>query len=127
MQDTSDRLRPQVFAPARGPEQLRKLRLALARIELTDGLRFDQLILETASRLPRDATVVAVLQEVRESYAVALGNLARQGYAVTAILNIHEVYDFADASKHLLAENIGTHHLMDEAAIAHIVRAQFLG
>ena len=31
----------------------------LARVELTDGLTLAQLITETGSRLPRDATVVA--------------------------------------------------------------------
>lgn len=123
----SDRLRPQVLAPARGAEHLRRLQLALARVELTDGIRFDQLVSETACRMPRDATVIAILQQVDEPYAVALGNLRRQGYAVTAILNVHDVYDFAQSSKFLLAEGISTHHLVDAAAISSIARAQFFG
>lgn len=123
----SDRLRPQVFAPARGPEQLRRLKLALARVELTDGLTFDQLVLETSCRMPKDATVIAILQDVREDYAVSLGNLKRQGYAVTAILNIYDVYDFAQASKYLLAEGVATHHLPETAAIPTIAKRQFFG
>ena len=127
MLSKSDRLRPQVLVPTRGPEQLQRLRKALARVELTDGLHFDALVSETACRMPRDATVIAILQEVTERYAVALGNLRRQGYAVTAILNIHEMYDFAVASKHLLTEGISTHHLAEEAAISSIARSQFFG
>ena len=127
MLNKSDRLRPQVLVPTRGPEQLQRLRKALARVELTDGLHFDALVSETACRMPRDATVIAILQEVTERYAVVLGNLRRQGYAVTAILNIHEMYDFTVASKHLLTEGITTHHLAEEAAISSIARSQFFG
>ncbi len=123
----SDRLRPQIFAPNRGPEHLRRLQLAMARIELTDGIRFDQLILETACRMPKDATVIAILQTVDESYAVALGNLRRQGYAVTAIINVYDSYDFAQLSRHLLAEGVQTHHLADASAISTIAKKQFFG
>ena len=127
MRPDSDRLRPQVFVPQRGPEQLQRIRKALARVELTDGLRFDDLVLETACRMPRDATVVAVLQQVSERYAVALGNLRRQGFAVAAIVSVYEAYDFAQASRHLLGEGIPTHHLADEASISAIAKAQFFG
>jgi len=123
----SDRLRPQVHAPARGPEHLRRLQLALARVELTNGIHFDQLVSETACRLPKDASVIAILQEVPETYAVALGNLRRQGYAVSAILNVYDAYEFAERSKHLLAEGVSTHHLMDKAAIATIAKQEFFG
>lgn len=123
----SDRLRPQVFVPERGPEQLRRLQTALARVELTDGIHFDELILETACRMPKDATVIAILQKVEERFAVSLGNLRRQGFAVTAIINTYDSYDFAQLSKFLLAEGIETHHLADEGAIAQIAKSQFFG
>lgn len=127
MMTESDRLRPQIFAPERGPEQLQRLQTALARVELTDGIQFDQLILETACRMPKDATVIAVLQTVEERYAVSLGNLRRQGYAVAAIINTYDTYDFAQLSKYLLAEGIATYHLSDETAIAEIAKAHFFG
>ena len=57
----------------------------LARVELTDGLTMAQLVAETGSRLPRDATIVAIVTSVTEDTAVALGNLVRRGFAVTAI------------------------------------------
>ncbi len=127
MLSESDRLRPQVHEPDRGPEQLRRLQLALARAELTDGLTFDRLVMETGCRLPKNATVIAILQTVEERFAVALGNLRRQGYAVSAILNIYEPYDYSDAAKWLLAEGITTHQLKDEQAIPTIAKQQFFG
>jgi hypothetical protein len=39
-----------------------------------------------APRIPRDATLIAILPRVPVESAVALGTLRRQGFAVTAIL-----------------------------------------
>ena len=47
----------------RGPESFTRIRETLARVELSDGLTFDRLLIEAEPRLPRDATVVAVLGE----------------------------------------------------------------
>jgi hypothetical protein len=94
----------------------------LARIELTDGLDLVQLIDETASRMPRDASVVAVLPKVTEEHAIALGNLKRRGLAVTAVLNVYDMSDFATASVPLVAQGIETRHLRDEPAIVSICR-----
>jgi uncharacterized protein (DUF58 family) len=81
MQDRSDRLRPVVVPTRRGAEQLMRILEALARVELTDGLTFPQLVVEATSRLPRDATIVALLPNVPPESAIALGNLRRRGYA----------------------------------------------
>jgi len=70
----------------RGYDQFAQIRETLARLELTDGLTFAQLILECAPRLPRDATLIAILPQVPVESAVALGQLRRQGFAITAIL-----------------------------------------
>ncbi len=122
MAELSDRLQPVVVATRRGPEQLMRIFETLARVELTDGLDLTQLIAETTSRMPRDATVVAILPRVTEQHAIALGNLKRRGFAVTAILNLWEEYDFAEASGPLLAQGIETRHLKEEAAIVGICR-----
>jgi hypothetical protein len=95
----------------------------LARVELTDGLDFSQLVTETASRLPRDATVVAILTEVSEETAVALGNLRRRGFAVTALVNVFEDRDYAEAAGKLIAERIEVRHLRDDAALTEICRS----
>ena len=53
---------------------------------------------------------------------MALGNLKRRGLAVTAILNMYDVTDFAMASGPLLSQGIETRHLIDESAIVTICR-----
>ena len=78
MIDTSDRLAPVVVPTEHGPEQLMRILETLARVELTDGLTFAQLVYETASRLPRDATVVALVPSVSTETAVALGSVRRR-------------------------------------------------
>ncbi|MGL6095746.1 MAG: DUF58 domain-containing protein, partial [Fimbriiglobus sp.] len=84
--EKSDRLRPVVVPTRRGIDQFQLIREALARLELTDGLTFPQLILEVGPRLPRDATVIAVLGAVPVDSAVALGHLRKRGFAVSALL-----------------------------------------
>jgi len=72
------------------------------------------LIDEAASRIPRDATVIAILPPGSTESAMALGNLRRRGFAVTALLNMYEDWDFAIAAAPFLAEGIDTRHLKDE-------------
>ena len=79
-------LRPVVVDTRRGIDQFQKIREALARLELTDGMTFTGLILDAGPRLPKDATVMAILPEVSVEMTVMLGQLRRQGYAITAIL-----------------------------------------
>ncbi len=122
MADASDRLRPVVVPTGRGPEQLLRIFETLARVELSDGLTLAQLIGETTSRLPRDATLVAILPAVSEEAVITLGNVKRRGFAVTAILNLWEEYDFAQASGPLLAQGITTRHLKDQAHIVALCR-----
>lgn len=123
MLDASDRLRPLVVETRRGAEQLVRILETLARVELTDGLDVAHLVIETASRLPRDATVVAILTAVTLETAVALGNLRRRGFAITAVLNIYEERDYAEAAGRLLEERIDSLHLKDENAVGTVCRS----
>lgn len=123
MLSASDRLSPVMVETRRGPEQLMRILESLARVELTDGLPFAALVSETASRLPRDATVVAILTRVTADTAMALGNLRRRGLAVVAILNVYEERDYAEAAGALLEQHIETRHLQDETAIGTICRS----
>lgn len=118
MAASSDRLEPVRVATRRGPEQLLRILDALARLEKTNGLSFAQLVEESFSRIARDASVIAILTRVTRATAVALGMLHRQGFAVTAVLNVYDTYEFAEASAPLLAEGVATRHLKDEAAVA---------
>ncbi|MFP6603141.1 MAG: DUF58 domain-containing protein [Pirellulaceae bacterium] len=117
MLDESDRLQPLVIDTRREVEQMLRIRETLARIELSDGLTLEQLTTETASRMPRDATVLAIIPRVDESTAIALGNLKRRGYAVSAILNLYDDMSFAEASASLLSQRIPTYHLKSEESI----------
>ncbi len=125
MREQSERLQPLVVPTGRGPEQIRRIFETLARIELTDGLDLGQLVLETTPRMPRDATVIAVLPRTTTRGVIALQSLRRQGFAVAVILNIHDEYDFASASGPLHAVGIPTYHLKDEASIT-VVCQQYL-
>jgi hypothetical protein len=122
MLENSDRLRPLVLEARRGPEQLMRLMETLARAELTDGLDFPKLVAETISRLPRDATVVAILPTAGPANIVTLQMLHRRGFAVTAILNFYDDYDFGLAAAILAAAGISAHHLKDESSVPEICR-----
>jgi uncharacterized protein (DUF58 family) len=117
MRSTSDRLAPVVVPTRRGADQLGTILDTLARLELTDGLPLAALITQTASRLPRDASVVAILPPSPPEAAIALANLRRRGLAVTALVNCYEDDRFAAAAAALVAEGIEVRHLKDEAAI----------
>lgn len=93
---TNERLQPIVMRPRRGPEQLQRIHETLARLEHTDGFRFDEMIYELASRIPRDASVVALLVDVTEETARALGQLRRSGYSVTAVVVSADAAEFRD-------------------------------
>jgi uncharacterized protein (DUF58 family) len=126
MSETSDRLQPVLVETRRGPEQLTRIFETLARLELTEGLRLPELLSETTGRLPRDATVVAILPSVSEQNAIALGNLKRQGFAVTAVISVYEEFDFARAAGPLLAQGIETRQLKDEPGIVGLCRQYVL-
>ena len=98
----------------------------LARVELTDGLSFAQLLSETAGRIPRDATVVALLASLSVDTAVALGELRRKGLAVTAILNLYDDVEFLRASAQLAAEGIEARHLKSVEMLPDLCRQQVL-
>ena len=122
MLEASDRLQPVIVPTRRGPEQLMQILRTLARAELTDGLTLDQLIRETASRMPRDATVIAIVRGLSAENAVALANLRRSGFSVSVVINVHDEHHFADLSEPLLAARIETRHLQSAADLATICR-----
>lgn len=141
MQDESDRLRPVVVETQRGPEQFQRIREALARLELTDGLTFPQLLIETSSRMPRDATVLAVMGDVSTESAIALGNLRRNGFAVTAIVVLQggensfgqasgtrflDADGMVDKIGRLIAEGVDVRHIDHEAAVAQLCSQQLV-
>jgi uncharacterized repeat protein (TIGR01451 family) len=126
MREESDRLQPVVVETRRGVEQFQRIREALARVELTDGLTFAQLLNEAGSRLPRDATVVALLGATSAETALALGSLRRRGFAVSAILVMFDDVALDEAWVRLMAENIEVRHLRNEADLPGLCQRQLL-
>jgi uncharacterized protein (DUF58 family) len=122
MQEKSERLRPVVVDTRRSDDQLYRILRMLARLELTDGLSLPQLQAECEGRLPRDATIIAIVPAATMPTVLALNSLKRRGFAVVVLLNTYEASDFAEQSLPLLAAGIETHHLRDEEAIASICR-----
>jgi hypothetical protein len=58
--------------------------------------------------------------------AVALGNLRRSGYAVSALLIIVDEDDLPDAMGRLMAEAIDVRHIEDEAGISAVCSQQLV-
>jgi uncharacterized protein (DUF58 family) len=121
LREDNDRLRPVVVETRRGFDQFQRIREALARLELTDGFGFAQLTLEIAPRIPRDATVIAILPRVPVESAVALGTLRRQGFAITVILVGLSESEKLEAHGRLLAETVrDIRYLNTEEELAHL-------
>jgi uncharacterized repeat protein (TIGR01451 family) len=125
MRERSNRLQPLVIETRRGVEQFQRIRELLARVELTDGLTSSGLLVETASRLPRDATVVALLPDLPVETALALGSLRRQGHAVSVVLIAMAEEQLEKDYGRLMAEGImDVRHLRDEAGLPDLCRQQ---
>lgn len=116
----SDRLRPVHIAASKSPERLSLILDQLARLELTDGLKLDQLVAGNPGRLARDATVIAIVSSLDEAAAEALLALRRRGMAVTAIVNVWDEDDFVRSSGLLIAQSIRVHQLRDRDSITTI-------
>ncbi len=104
-----NRLKPVQVETRRGYDQFARIRETLARLELAEGLTFANLLMEVAPRLPRDATLIVLLPRVPVETSIALGQLRRQGFAITVLL-VGLADDGSDARVvahgRLLAENI---------------------
>jgi uncharacterized protein (DUF58 family) len=128
MAERSERLQPLIVETRRGVQQFQRIREVLARLELSDGLTAAELIVETASRLPRDATVVALLADVPVETALAMGNLRRQGLAISVVLIALDGERLEKCYGRLWAEGImDVRPLRNEAGLPDLCRHQVRG
>jgi uncharacterized protein (DUF58 family) len=119
MLDANDRLAPVHVPTRRGVDQLSRILQTLARVELSDGLPFGDLLMETTGRIPRDASVIAILPDAAPETALALGSLRRRGFAVTVILVMYAEEDqYSVAAGRLHAEGIDVRLVEDEQMLA---------
>jgi len=122
----NSRLRPIVLPCERGPEQFQEMHRMLARLERTDGLELPALLFEIQSRLPRDASIIVIVQQITDETSLALGMIARQGYAVSAIVNQHDQEAFHQATAKLLSKHIPVYHLHEESSIPGLCQKMLL-
>ncbi len=122
--EKNDRLQPVQIPTRRDSEQFHRIRETLARVELADGLSFAQLVIEAQSRIPRDATVLAIIPGDNDQTTIALQNMARRGFAVSVMVNAFDTLDYARISSPLISAGIETYHLKDEESIVHVCRKQ---
>ncbi len=122
-------LRPLAVPPRKGAGQLARILETLGRLETADGLNFPELIQECANALPRDAGIVTVLQDASPKTALALGQLRRQGFAITILLiqfdQIHNP-DWAQTptwAKPLVAEGLHFIPIANEEQLAELSTA----
>ncbi|MEM6687802.1 MAG: DUF58 domain-containing protein [Planctomycetota bacterium] len=120
--NANDRLRPVVLRPDRGAAQFERVHHTLARLERTDAMHLDDLVVECEAELAGETTVLAILQMANERSIAALIGLARRGRAVAVILNTHLAEDFADMAGPLVAENIPVFHLPDADGVRDVCR-----
>jgi len=132
MLDQSDRLRPVMIETRRGSDQFVQILRTLARLELTDGIKFPRLVEETGSRLPRNATIIAILADVEDETAVILGGLRHSGYAVTAVLAMFDEEQHPDWAQRpdwahwLLAAGVEVRRVDDEASLSQVCAEQWI-
>lgn len=126
MREDDDRLRPLVVPSGRGPEAFAQIREVMARVELSDGLTFDRLMVEAEHRLPRDATVVAILAKVTPEAAISLGRLRRQGFAVSVVLLAFDEIERIDGAGPLIAQGLAVRALSDEEELYRFCELQFV-
>jgi len=127
MAERSERLQPLHVPTRRADGQFEQIREMLARVELTDGLTCGELVTEMSSRMPRDATVMALLPRVEVETALALGNLRRAGRAVTVVLVALAEGELEVAHTRLVTEGIrDVRHLANEAELPDLCRRQLV-
>lgn len=122
MERKNERLKPIYIAPGTGPEKFHELHRTLARLERSDGLELPALVEEMQGRLPRYLSILFLLQNVDDRVATTLGLLRRQGFAVAAVLNQHELDGAMESEARLVAERIEVFPLPNESSIPSVCR-----
>jgi uncharacterized protein (DUF58 family) len=113
-------LKPIVIEHRNGVESFNQIHKMLARLERSNGLSFFELVRETQSRIPRNLTLVVILQTVTDETAMALEMLRRQGYSISVILNHSTDDEGIYMSSRLIALRLPVYSLEGESTITHV-------
>jgi uncharacterized protein (DUF58 family) len=122
MVNESDRLRPVLLRPSRGPAHMHDLLRTLARLERTDGLTLAELLIECESQFSGETTLLVILQQGTPEAIAALIGLSRRGRAVAVIVNTHDINDYSSIAGPLIAARIPVFHLSTKESIADVCR-----
>ena len=120
------RLRPVTIKPGKGEDHVNTILATMARLEHTDGLDIAAAARDAAARISRDTTVVAVLGTVTQEIAAALGDVARRGLPVSAIvvsMGMEAIPDWArppDWAEMLLSQGIDFRIVNSEESISNL-------
>lgn len=123
MKSQNNRLSPIVLGASRTPEHFAQLHRMLARLERTDGLKLDQLLIETQSRIPKLLSLIVIAQRVDQAGLFALEMFRRRGYALSVLLNCHQEL-YLDNASPLIAAKIPVIPLHDEESITQYLQRQ---
>jgi uncharacterized protein (DUF58 family) len=123
MKSQNNRLSPIVLGASRTPEHFAQLHRMLARLERTDGLKLDQLLIETQSRIPKLLSLIVIAQRVDQAGLFALEMFRRRGYALSVLLNCHQEL-YLDNASPLIAAKIPVIPLHDEESISQYLQHQ---
>jgi uncharacterized protein (DUF58 family) len=113
MLDHSDRLRPLEVELGRGDGQVQRILDALARLELSDGMPFHQMLLNEYYRLPREAALVAIVPQVTPELVEAFIQMKRSGFVITVFV-VRNPSGYARAVGLLAREHLNVLHLSGE-------------
>ena len=117
---------PVIIKPGRGEDHVGTILATMARLEHTDGLDIAAAARDAAARISRDTTVVAVLGMVTPDIAAALGDIARRGLPVSAIvvsMGMDAVPEWArppDWAEMLLSQGIDFRVVNSEESISNL-------
>ena len=118
----ADRLRPVEVSSGRGHGQAMKALDALARLELSEGLPLERMLIEEYTRLPRDLTLIVVTPMFTPTLFQVMARVKFSGFQMAAIL-IANPAQAEHARIALAGENIRFFHIARPSDLSEIARS----
>jgi len=117
-----DRLRPVEVVARKGHDQAMAVLDALARLELSDGCPFEQMLLEEHTRLPRDLTLLVIVPRMTPLLYQVLARVRFSGFSITVFL-VDNAEQAEGARVVLASEGIGFMHVARLDDLQHIAQS----
>ena len=101
----------------KGAEQGRLILEALARVDYTDGLSIDSVLLHSLEHLSRDSTILVVTPRATDDMAVALSVMKEAGFSVNIFIVADEAGYFKALGK-LAPQSVDIYHIGNRESIS---------